>query len=149
MSIRALDHVNIRTEQLDATIAFYRDVLGMKVSAPPGAKPDTRAAWVLDEAGNAVVHIGDACAVYPTDEHAPFVPSKGGGSVHHIAFSCQDCPAVRERLSHFGIRATENHIPQIGLQQLFIHDPNGIFLELNFWGTEERMRAPKSSSVSV
>lgn len=133
MSIRALDHVNIRTPQIQSTVAFFRDVLGMTVTAPPGAPPGSRAAWVLDDAGKAVVHIGDAETPYPTDADVPFAASRGSGSVHHVAFNCEGLAAMRERLVCGGIEATENHIAQIGLLQLFVREPNGILLELNFW----------------
>jgi catechol 2,3-dioxygenase-like lactoylglutathione lyase family enzyme len=135
--IRALDHVNIRTKQVDATVAFFRDALGMAVTAPPGMKPGVRAAWVLDGAGKAVVHIGDADAPYPTDSQVPFTPARGGGSVHHIAFNCDNYPAVQERLARSGIAAAESHMAQIGLRQIFVHDPNGVFVELNFWTRDD------------
>jgi catechol 2,3-dioxygenase-like lactoylglutathione lyase family enzyme len=133
MTIRSLDHVNIRTRQVEVTAAFFRDVLGMTVTPPPGMKPGVLAAWVLDDSGRPVVHIGDADGMYPTDGHAPFVPARGGGSVHHIAFNCDDYRTLRERLTRCGIEASENYVAQIGLRQVFVHDPNGIFVELNFW----------------
>jgi catechol 2,3-dioxygenase-like lactoylglutathione lyase family enzyme len=133
MSIRALDHVNIRTAELEATVAFFRDVLGMSVVPPPGAPPGCRAAWVLDDSGNAVVHIGATDVTYPTDDQAPFVARRGGGSVHHVAFRCEDHAAILDRLTLHGVPVRETRIDSIGLRQVFVHEPNGIFLELNFW----------------
>jgi catechol 2,3-dioxygenase-like lactoylglutathione lyase family enzyme len=133
MSIRALDHVNIRTAALDATVEFFRDALGMSVVSPPGAPPGARAAWVLDGSGNAVVHIAAADVAYPTDDHAPFVAGRGGGSVHHVAFRCEDHAAILDRLTRHGVAIRETSIESIGLRQVFVHEPNGIFLELNFW----------------
>jgi catechol 2,3-dioxygenase-like lactoylglutathione lyase family enzyme len=138
MTIRSLDHVNIRTPQVEATAVFFRDALGMTVTPPPGLQPGVRAAWVLDDAGKPVVHIGDADGVYPTDGHVPFVPARGGGSVHHIAFNCDDYHGIRQRLTRYGIEASENYMAQIGLRQVFVHDPNGIFVELNFWTEKAR-----------
>ena len=53
MQIGKLDHVNVRTNQLDAMIGWYTDVLGMRTGARPdfpfpGARPTAAvrsAAW--------------------------------------------------------------------------------------------------------
>jgi len=37
-----------------------------------------------------------------------------------------------ERLEQLGIEASRNELDDIGLRQLFIRDPNGLMIELNF-----------------
>jgi catechol 2,3-dioxygenase-like lactoylglutathione lyase family enzyme len=150
MSIRALDHVNIRTADLEATVAFFRDVLGMNVVSPPGAPAGARAAWVLDDSGNAVVHIGATDVAYPTDDEVPFDAHRGGGSVHHVAFRCGDPADMLARLTRHGVAMHETRIESIGLRQMFVHEPNGIFLELNFWESAQGAQAnPISAPATV
>ena len=36
MAIRALDHVNIRTADIEGTAAFFRDILGLETRPRPG-----------------------------------------------------------------------------------------------------------------
>src|SRR5688572_2687215 len=134
MSVLGLDHVNIRTPRLDETIAFYRDALGMTVTAPPGDTPGSRAAWILDGAGHPVLHLGTPDAAYPSDDAVPFVAQRGGGSVHHFALNCRDFADIRSRLQRLGIAISEHHLAAINLRQLFVLDPNGVMVELNFFG---------------
>jgi catechol 2,3-dioxygenase-like lactoylglutathione lyase family enzyme len=132
MSIASLDHVNIRTRDVAATIAFYRDVLGMTPSNPAGMTDAPFPGWILDDAGRPIVHIGDADGHYPSDDAMPFAPQSGGGTIHHVALNCTDYEGMRARLDRHGIQISENLVPQVRLRQLFCHDPNGIMLELNF-----------------
>jgi hypothetical protein len=42
------------------------------------------------------------------------------------------------RLAEQGVTPSQNLLDDIGLKQLFLHDPNGVAIELNFRETEER-----------
>jgi hypothetical protein len=55
----------------------------------------------------------------------------GTGPVDHIAFNAVDCAAVKARLGAHGIAFAVNEVPGIGLTQLFLHDPNGVKVEIN------------------
>lgn len=131
MPIVGIDHVNIRTPDPARAIAFYRDVLGMTASITPGLDDPARGGWMLDEAGHAAVHIGHAALPYPSDG-AVLWRGGGEGAVHHVALTCTDRPALEARLAASGVAWTENRVPQIGLTQLFVPDPDGVLLELNF-----------------
>ena len=138
-----LDHCNIRTFDLDATVKFYSDVVGLK----DGDFPGTRAmgAWLYDVSDRPILHI---IAIDPNDPEpalervrdrlgslaGPLELStlKGGGAVDHIAFECDDYDAMAGKLSDMGLFFTRNEVPSIKLRQLFVNDPNGITLELNF-----------------
>src|SRR3954454_8588660 len=58
-----LDHVTIRTDDLEASTAFYRDILGLEVGPRPSFSFD--GAWLYHE-GRAVVHL-KCPAACPTD----------------------------------------------------------------------------------
>jgi len=127
MIIQGLDHVNIRVKDPAATIAFFTDVLGMTV--------DSRVkSWLKDEQGNAVVHVGSADAVYPSDAWRPFEPRADSGAVHHVALSCKGYHAVEQRLDALGLEYRKGGVPEFGLRQIFVVEPGGVLLELNFRG---------------
>lgn len=130
--ITGFDHVNIRTMDVAGTLAFFRDVLEMGTSPFPGRKDMEKAGWVLDPNGNALIHVNYGEEVYPTDQTTPWTPATGGGAVHHVALNCSGFEQMRDRLESRGLDYVENEVPQINLRQLFVQDPNGIMMELNF-----------------
>lgn len=128
MIVQSLDHVNIRVKDPDATICFFKDVLGMGVAAAPSGQ----GGWLVDEAGNAVVHVGNAVAPYPSDAWRAFDASAKGGAVHHVAFSCKGYDEVKQRLDDSGLDYLKGGVPRLGLRQIFVAEPGGVLLELNF-----------------
>jgi len=138
-----LDHCNIRTFDLDATIAFYTDVVELK----DGAFPGTRAmgAWLYDASDRPILHL---IAIDPKDPEAALgrvrdrlgalggdldVESMNGtGVIDHIAFECDDYDKMKSKLEARGLAYTSSDVPSIKLRQLFVNDPNGVTLELNF-----------------
>ncbi len=56
----------------------------------------------------------------------------GSGSIDHVAFDASDFDDISSRLSVAGLKFREDGIPAINLRQLFVNDPNGVQLELNF-----------------
>jgi hypothetical protein len=54
------------------------------------------------------------------------------GRLDHIAFRCSDPDSLKARLRANDIAYQETAIPNFGLLQIFVRDPNGLQLELNF-----------------
>lgn len=144
MLVRRLNHYNVLTTKLDETNRFYERVLGMRVGPPPSG--DTkRGAWIYDGEGTPVVHVQ---AIDPADPERRFAEirlrlgemadglslasMKGTGVIEHIAFECTDYDRVADRLREHGLAYRTNEAPMAKLRQLFVKDPNGITLELNF-----------------
>lgn len=134
MPILGLDHLNIRTPDLERTIAFFRDVLSMRVGPSPGSISTENGAWIFDANGAAVIHLARVGVAYPSDDRMPFKEARGSGAVHHVALRCSDYDATLARIEARGLDHWENHIPQIQLRQIFVSEANGILLELNFPG---------------
>jgi catechol 2,3-dioxygenase-like lactoylglutathione lyase family enzyme len=138
-----LDHCNIRTFDLDATIAFYTDVVDLKDGAFPGTR--SMGAWLYDASDRPILHL---IAIDPNDPEAALgrvrdrlgalggdldlESMNGTGVIDHIAFECEDYDAMRAKLEARGLVYTSSDIPSINLRQLFVNDPNGVTLELNF-----------------
>lgn len=132
MAIRALDHVNIRTADIQGTAAFFRDILGLETRPRPGVASMEEGCWVHDPSGRAIIHIGSPLTPYPGDDRRPFTPTRGGGAIHHVALEGDDIEGMLARLTAAGIAAERKDYPEAGISQLFVEETNGILLELNF-----------------
>ena len=131
VSVGVLDHFNIRTRNLADTVRFYEDVLGLENGARPNfAFPG---AWMYSE-GRAVVHLVDISA---TSE--PQKPDSG--VVHHVAFASRGFDAMRSRLKQKGMGFDARQVPGGELWQIFVHDPNGVMIELNYEAAKEQVEA--------
>ena len=138
-----LDHCNIRTFDLDATIAFYTDVVELKDGDFPGSR--AMGAWLYDASDRPILHL---IAIDPNDPEAALgrvrdrlgalggnldlEARNGTGVIDHIAFECDDYDQMKAKLEAKGLVYTSNDVPMIKLRQLFVNDPNGVTLELNF-----------------
>ena len=119
MGVQMLDHVNINTNNLDACIGFYADILGFE----NGPRPDFGFAGAWMYCGEQpVIHI----------MAMPDAPGGSTGPLDHVAFKCTDFDAMKERLEKAGLKYGENDVPDFKIKQLFVHDPDGVKVELNF-----------------
>lgn len=132
MPVLGLDHVNIRTRNPAATMAFFRDVLQMKVTVPAGVGSTDMGGWVLDETGAAVLHVASANQAFPGDKYKPFVPANGSGAIDHVALRCSGYDEVKARLQALDVPFWENQVPRAHLRQIFVEEPTGILFELGF-----------------
>jgi catechol 2,3-dioxygenase-like lactoylglutathione lyase family enzyme len=122
MSVGVLDHFNIRTRKLGDTVRFYEEVLDLK----NGERPNFTfpGAWMYSE-GKPVVHIVDIGA---TDE--PQKPDSG--VVHHVAFASHGFAGMKQRLKSRGLPFDVREVPGVAVWQIFVTDPNGVMIELNY-----------------
>jgi catechol 2,3-dioxygenase-like lactoylglutathione lyase family enzyme len=131
MSVGQLDHYNLRTRKFKDTLAFYENVLGLESGPRPNfAFPG---AWMYSE-GKAVVHLVD---ISGTDE--PQKPDSG--VVHHVAFVSSGFAGMQDRLSKTGVEFRTQSVPGNELWQIFITDPNGVVIELNYETAKENAQA--------
>ena len=66
----------------------------------------------------------------------PAADLQGSGSVDHIAFLATDWPGTRQRCISLGISYHEQPVSSLGLLQVFLVDPSGVTIELNYRGGE-------------
>lgn len=132
-----LDHYSIRTPRLDETRRFYADVLDMHEGPrPPFPFPG---AWMYS-GDTAMVHLvgydpndAEGLKSYLGDKGTP---SDGTGTIDHVAFAVTGLDAMLARLRSANLAFRERTVPNLGLHQVFVEDPNGVTLELNFPATE-------------
>lgn len=126
MNTVGLNHFNITApyELLERVRDFYIEVLGLAL----GERPDFRRKGFWLYAGEEpLVHL-TACD--PSD-----VRSLGESGRHffdHIAFSCKGLSGVIERLKQSGIPYEVIEIASLKQWQVFVRDPAGVGVELNF-----------------
>ena len=129
-TVTALDHVNIQTHAVAATARFFIDVLDLAARPPfPGAVMD-EVTWMFDAQGRALIHITLPGQTFAEDGDRPL--RLDTGALHHVAFECDDHAAMLTRLDRLALPFRRRDIAAIGLQQIFVSDPNGVLLELNF-----------------
>jgi len=129
MRVKALDHVNIITPDLDGTANYYADVIGLRRrDAPPPLTPDN-AQWMYDAGDRAVIHINSLECPRAYDRDVRPGPT---GALHHVALNCSGYDAMLARLRDRGLDHRLNEVTAIRLRQIFTLDPNGVLLELNF-----------------
>lgn len=131
MIVERLDHVNIITGDLDGTARFYAEVFDLdRRDAPPPLTPQN-AQWMYDAGENAIFHINSLDCPRTYDREVEEGPT---GSIHHVALRCSDYEKMRTRLDERGLDYQCNEVPAVSLRQIFTQDPNGVLLELNFFG---------------
>jgi catechol 2,3-dioxygenase-like lactoylglutathione lyase family enzyme len=124
-----LDHVNLQTTRLAETVAFYRDVIGLEVRDPPGLDP-ALVQWMHDEKGHGILHLSTVGSLL--GEAPASLDGSGTGAVHHVALDCTGHDAMIATLEARGLPYRLNHVGVIDLKQIFVTDPNGVLLELNY-----------------
>ena len=140
----SLNHFSIRSLDLDACERFYCGLLGLQVGPrPPFPFPGL---WLYagdtTQWANAVVHIigidrndPEGLKQYLGDRDESSL--HGTGAVDHVAFFSTGLADTLRRLQAQGIECRERTVPLLGLHQVFVDDPNGVVVELNFPAAEK------------
>jgi catechol 2,3-dioxygenase-like lactoylglutathione lyase family enzyme len=131
MPLLRLEHFLVLTDDLEKTRDFYCQALGMHVgSRPPLAFPG----YWLYLGTTPCIHLAE-WETYRAHSERIGIPmsarAPGTGPVDHLAFDAVDCDAVRARLVAYGSNFAENRVPGTQLTQFFLHDPNGVKVEVN------------------
>jgi catechol 2,3-dioxygenase-like lactoylglutathione lyase family enzyme len=138
MPVTKLAHYSVRTTDLEGSCRFYTRVLGFRQGTrPPFAFPG---AWLYqdaDEADFGVVHIigidndsPDGLVGYLGDKDVHRL--RGSGAVDHLAFLATGLAEMRETLRREQLQFRERTVPDLHLHQVFLEDPSGVTIELNF-----------------
>lgn len=125
MPAAQLEHYTIRCRDLERTRAFYSEMLGLSV----GPRPNFGFPGYWLYCGEVpVVHlVTGAGAVGKASDDA-----EGTGHLDHIAFRATDVAAMIAKLKANDLPFRENKVPDFRVHQVFVHDPDGILVELNF-----------------
>jgi len=124
MPASAMNHFTILTDDVDSTVEFHADILGLTAGErPPFTFPG---AWLY--AGSApILHV---IGGRPRGELR-------AGVIDHMAFTAQGLAATIAKLEARGLKYDCRRLAGAGTWQLFFHDPNGARVEMDF-AAEER-----------
>ena len=130
MPLGILQHYTIEPSNLEATKNFYCDVLGLE----SGDRPTLGfPGYWLYSGGVPTVHLlgerkpREGIVVRGTEKKFDDT-----GRFDHIAFAASDLPAVKKRIEVSKVKYREQVIPRTGGTQIFLYDPDGVGVELNF-----------------
>ena len=111
-------HVTLAVSNLDQSMAFYTDLLGLA----PLQRPPLRSTGAWLQAGAVQVHLIETA---PQDLVTP--PAILNGRNHHLAFEIVDYDAALTQLRKMGAELVEGGS---GITQMFLRDPDGNIIEL-------------------
>lgn len=124
--IHGMNHFTVIAEDLERTLAFYVDTLGLR----QGPRPDLgfAGAWLYPQDGqHAILHLyGDRP-----------LPAGRAGVIDHMAFSARGLREVKAKMDAQGLQYQLRRQAGAGTWQLFCHDPNGARVELDFAAEEQ------------
>lgn len=161
MEIKRVDHYSIRTPDLEASRRFYTQVIGLREGPrPPFNFPGY---WLYsgdpptdlhNSARNyGFVHLMGFDRDNPQSlneyvgDREPATAQSGTGALDHIAFAATGREAMIERCRRHNVEFFERAVPLLGLHQMFIKDPNGVMIELNYPASE--VPAPQSAKATA
>jgi catechol 2,3-dioxygenase-like lactoylglutathione lyase family enzyme len=116
MRITQLNHVAVHVRDVDASVAFYRDVLGLTLMPRPAF--DFPGAWFRIGVDQELHLIGRE----PSSDSIP--------RERHTALMVDDMPAWERHLRQRGIAIRGPKPRPDGALQIFLQDPDGHVIEL-------------------
>lgn len=126
--IRGLTEIVLFVHDMERSLQFYRDTLGMKVLAAP----DARGAVFL-QAGEDGVEVPQQLVLVPLPAGAPSFPAeRPQRPLHHIGLEipAEQFDQERARLAGLGFDVRLGEHPFLPLRGMYIDDPDGNEVEL-------------------
>ncbi len=109
-------------ELLDEVKQFYCDALGLKEGYRP--KVIKKGYWLYSDDA-ALIHLEESRDALQTGHH---------GHLDHVAFESTDVKSLIDRLNYMNVSYRSSYIEDLHLTQLFVFDPVGNKIEINFPG---------------
>jgi catechol-2,3-dioxygenase len=124
MGIEDLNHYNLRATRdvLDRLRDWYRDTVGLEVGPRP---PFRHFGYWLYGGGRPILHLSEAEA---NERH----PIPGAGTFDHVSFTCTGFEAMMKRIDSLAVPYRIADVPLTQIRQVFLQDPGGNGVELNF-----------------
>lgn len=153
MALTELNHYFVRCKDLERSRDWYCRALGFEVMPRPTFP---FAGYWLGVNGKIQVHMGQHGI---ENSELYYIGSPKGaaldntGVVDHIAFLADNPAEFRTRFNDMKIEYRARALPDFDLYQIFVKDPDGLTIELNFyglenqgdWGGEDYSKMPKAS----
>ena len=124
LQIRGLHHVTAICSDIERTIGFYRDVLGLGISRDATSDDDPQSRHVWFGVGDQLVSFME----YPELPRG----TEGVGSTHHFALSVasgEELEGWVEYLRGRGVETT-SVMERSGTRSIYVRDPDGHLVEI-------------------
>jgi catechol 2,3-dioxygenase-like lactoylglutathione lyase family enzyme len=133
MALIDVHHVAIRCKRgtLERMDRFYSEVLGMKHAERPDL--GFPGAWL--NLASTMIHLMEK--EYSPDADPWFRRPEYTSVVDHIAIKARGFDEIKQRLVKLGTDWRQTNLSEAGLWQLFVLDPAGVIVELNFTIVDE------------
>ena len=134
MPISHLEHFLVVAQDYPATVQWYIDNLGFEEGPHPDFGVEVTWLYLGDRD---IIHIvpprpNDELRPRPDPNATPKEIAEGSRPIHHLAFRAANRMEMTERLENNGVTYLEQQASKEDLYQVFVRDPNGITIELNF-----------------
>jgi len=143
MRISHLEHFLIIADDIEKTTSWYVDNLGFSVGETPDFGVPVNWLYLGDRD---VIHVAQSnvsnSSKRPVATRSEI--TRGGRPIHHVAFRASGLDETLVHLQANEIEYVEQQANGQNVYQVFLQDPNGITVELNFSAEEAAGRqAPK------
>jgi glyoxylase I family protein len=120
-----VDHLALICSQLERTIEFYTQVLGMQLTRIVQNRDEPTSTHIFLDMGG-----GNQLAFFDFPEKGPAPTLRGVGSMHHVALKTkpEQMRAVLQRLDERHISYSLHGTPDAG--SIYVRDPDEILVEL-------------------
>ena len=137
MPLSHIEHFLLQTTDMAKTREWYVNVLGMRVGQSPDFKFPVFWLYLGDKD---VVHVTEGGAKV-SENRKRYVGQEsqattGSGAIDHLAFRATGLREMMAHLKTLGVDFKQRQVDDQGLYQLFMFDPNGIKIEVNYSNTE-------------
>jgi catechol 2,3-dioxygenase-like lactoylglutathione lyase family enzyme len=133
MSLQHLEHYLVQTENFETTVNWYRDILGLTPGPTPNFGFPVQWMYIGDRD---VLHITHGGAKTTENRKAYLEQTstavQGSGVIDHVGFRSTGLRNMMQSLREKNIEFRQRRVSDQGLYQLFLFDPNGVKIELNF-----------------
>jgi catechol 2,3-dioxygenase-like lactoylglutathione lyase family enzyme len=125
MRINGIHHITLLVADVERSLAFYRNVLGLRlVKQTVNADDSTARHFIFGDADRMLI----TCLEYPDLDEGKV----GRGSTHHFALSVEseaELNAWKQYLDEKGIPTTEV-MEREGFRSIYLRDPDGHIVEI-------------------
>jgi methylmalonyl-CoA/ethylmalonyl-CoA epimerase len=130
MNLTHIEHIGIAVKNLDESIKFYENILGLKCYAVEVVN-DQKVKTAFFQVGDTKIELLESTE--PDGPIGKFIEKKGEG-LHHIAFKTDDITMSLKELKEKKVRLIDEH-PRKGAENLsvaFLHpkSSNSVLMEL-------------------